>query len=548
MRIKLRSYFLLSATVFFAVLCICSLCLSSCNTLRQPKSVPQALNYSDEDIVANEIERIDVFLEEDPLRALWRASLLGREEITERCLDKVEELYNKAVAEEKYLDARKYYKSLQSVKADWKASDYSYSQIEKLANEKAPGFRKNNKAPAKIADCMKAAVTVWVDRGVHVKNGTGYADIIIGSGFFIDERGYIVTNHHVIDSMVNASYEGYSRLYIKLLGDSSTKIPAKVIGYDSVLDLALLKTEITPEFVLDLGSSSDLEIGDSISVIGTPVGLEGTLTSGIISSFDRKLLALGNVFQIDAAVNSGNSGGPLIDKNLKVQAIVFAGMLQTQGLNFAIPVEFLKQELVQLYTRDEIVHSWVGCFGDTKRSGTKKLGLEVQYVLSGGSAFMAGLREDDVITSLDGKSITSVEEFNFIVMGYEPGTILECSYLDSDENKKTCLLYLEKRPEFPGLTVFDSDLIETSLIPILGIKLIPSSTTNRNSYTIGKVIAGSTADDMHFSVNDEVTIIGVSIEQKSGYLNIQMSTRRKKKAFLDMAMGLAAPLDSTCYF
>ena len=94
-----------------------------------------------------------------------------------------------------------------------------------------------------------------------------------------------------------------------------------------------------------MGSSSDLEIGDKISAIGTPVGLEGTLTSGIISSFDRKLLALGNVFQIDAAVNSGNSGGPLIDKNLKVQAIVFAGMLQLQGLNFAIPVEYLKQEL-----------------------------------------------------------------------------------------------------------------------------------------------------------------------------------------------------------
>ena len=109
-------------------------------------------------------------------------------------------------------------------------------------------------------------------------------------------------------------------------------------------------------------------------------------------------------------------------------------------------------------------------------------------------------------------------------------------------------MYLEKRPELPGITVFDSDLIETSLIPILGIKLIPSSTTNKNSYTIEKVVAGSTADDMHFSVNDEVTIIGVSIDQKGGYLYIQMSTRRKKKAFLDMSMGLSAPLDSTCYF
>ena len=180
---------------------------------------------------------------------------------------------------------------------------------------------------------MEACVTIWVDRGIKVQNGAGYADIIIGSGFFIDERGYIITNHHVIDSMVNPKYEGYSRLYIKLYDDPDTKIPAKVIGYDQVLDLALLKTEITPKYVMKLGSSKNLQIGDKVSAIGTPLGLEGTFTSGIISSFDRKLLSLGNVIQIDAAVNSGNSGGPLIDSSLNVSAVVFAGMMQSQGLN-----------------------------------------------------------------------------------------------------------------------------------------------------------------------------------------------------------------------
>ena len=533
----------------FAFLLLCIFSIVSCKSIRQPDSIPQPLNYSDEDIVQNEIERIDGFLESEPLRALWRAGLLGRKEVLDRCVEKIEELYNQALEEKKYLDARKYYKSLESVVPGWKSSAYTYEELDSLALSEVPGLSAvNSKAPSKISECMKAAVTIWVDRGVTVKNGVGYADVIIGSGFFIDSRGYIVTNHHVIDSMVNPKYEGFARLYIKLPEDSITEIPAKVIGYDSLLDLALLKVEIEPEYVLNLGSSSDLEIGDKISVIGTPVGLEGTLTSGIISSFDRKLLALGNVFQIDAAVNSGNSGGPMIDANLKVQAIVFAGMLQLQGLNFAIPVEYLKQELPALYGRGELVHPWIGCFGNTQRENGKKSGLEVQYVLPGGSAFMAGLSEGDIITSLDGKTVSSLDDFNLLMMGYEEGTVLECKALCAEGGEKAFLVYLEKRPEYPSLTVFDSDLITSSFIPLFGMKLIPSSTTNKNSYTIEKIIPGSAADEMSFSENDTVTILDVTVDQKSEMIITPLSTKRKKKAFLDVVINLAAGFDSPYYF
>ena len=537
--------------ISFLILVLASVFLISCRTVRQPSSVPEHLNYSDEDIVKNEIERIDAFLESEPVRALWRAKLLGHEEVFERCFSKVQSLLEASLEEKNYLDAKKYYKSLISVRPNWKLDGYTYSQVEKLSEADVPGLSasvSNKKAPSKISECMHAAVTIWVDRGVTVKNGAGYADIIIGSGFFIDERGYIVTNHHVIDSVVNPKYEGYVRLYIKLLDDNLTKIPAKVVGYDSLLDLALLKVEITPEYVLDLGSSDDLEIGDKISAIGTPVGLEGTLTSGIISSFDRKLLSIGNVFQIDAAVNSGNSGGPLIDKNLKVQAIVFAGMLQLQGLNFAIPVEYLKQELGALYGRGEIIHTWTGCFGNTKREANKKVGLEVHYVLPGGPGFMAGLVPGDVITSLDGKSITSSDDFNFMLMSYEYETILECEYINSDGQSKTCLLYLDKRPENPSLTIFDSDLLMNSFVPLFGMKLLPSSTTNRNSYTIEKIIPGSAADDMSFSENDTVTVIGVNVDQRLKGIITSLSTKRKKKAFLDVTINLGTSFDGPYYF
>ena len=525
--------------------------LFSCQSLHQPSSVVQPLNYSDEDIVRNEIERIDSFMETEPVRALWRASLLGHDDVLERCFIKVQSLLEASIADKKYLDAKRYYKSLTSVKAGWQLEGYSYTQIEKLANAELPGLAFENtkaKYPSKISECMQAAVTIWVDRGVTVKNGAGFADIIIGSGFFIDERGYIVTNHHVIDSMVNPKYEGYARLYIKLWDDNITKIPAKVVGYDSLLDLALLKVEVTPDYILELGSSNDLEIGDKISVIGTPVGLEGTLTSGIVSSFERRLLSLGNVFQIDAAVNSGNSGGPLVDKNLKVQAIVFAGMLQLQGLNFAIPVEYLKQELPALYERGQIIHCWTGCFGNTKREGNKKTGLEVQYVIPGGSAFMSGLRPGDIITSLDGKTITSLDDFNFMLRACEYETILECKYISSTGQEKVCHLYLEKRPEYPSLEIFDSDLLMNSFVALFGMKLIPSSTTNKNSYTIEKIIPGSPADDMSFSENDTVTVLAVNVDQKNEVIVTSISTKRKKKAFLDVVINLASSFDGPYFF
>ena len=238
----------ISKSVFLYVL-TASLLFISCKSLRPPKTVPAPLNYTDNDIVKIEIDRINKFLETEPVRALWRACLLGNEEIVEKCRKAVELRLEVSLEEREYLDTRKYYKSLMSAFPGWKHEKYSLQQIEEMAARDVPALSgTNKKAPAKIADCMQATVTIWVDRGIKVQAGAGYADIIIGSGFFIDERGYIVTNHHVIESMVDPKYEGYSRLYIKLLNDSVTKIPARVVGYDPVMDLALLKVEIVPDF------------------------------------------------------------------------------------------------------------------------------------------------------------------------------------------------------------------------------------------------------------------------------------------------------------
>lgn len=537
---KVKSVF---AGIFFVLL------FSSCASVKQPESVAQPLNLSDSDIVALEVEAIKKRLLEEPVEALWRAIILDDKQLYNECADYVEVQMDKAIEEKDYFEAKRYFVSL--VNAGWKtdSSKQKSKSIEQLLEQDIPGIGvKSGKYPKTISECMNATVTIWVDRGVKITKGAGYADIIIGSGFFIDPRGYLITNHHVIDSMVNPKYEGFSRLYIKLLSDSDTKIPAKVIGYDPVLDFALLKVEVEPEFILSLGSSKSLHVGDSINAIGTPIGLEGTLTSGIISSIDRKLMTLGNVFQIDAAINSGNSGGPIIDKNMNVQAIVFAGMTRYQGLNFALPVEYLKQELPILYKGGELVHPWIAAYGHTFRNGIKKCGLEVQYVMPGGSAARSGLNPGDVIVSIDGNEISSIEDFQFLMMAYQPGMIVNCVCKTETGETKNLKLYLSNRPKTPVVDIYNSDFISGSFIPIFGMELVNSSTLSKKSYKIKKIIKGSVADEMSFSEDDAVSVRDVKFDKENEVMYVQIYTQRKKKGLLDITMILRSPLDSPYYF
>ncbi|MCQ2591980.1 MAG: S1C family serine protease [Treponema sp.] len=539
--------------------CIVLLFLVSCTTLKQPKNVTVPLDYTDDDIVQNEISIIKELLQKDPVKALWRSNFISinyREEMIKTCSDYILEKMQEAYDNKDYFEALKYKRALIAAGQDELVNSYE-DLSDSMITVNVPGllptsFEKNleegDYLPKNIANCVDGTCTIWVDKGLRVENGSGYADIVIGSGFFIDKRGYLITNHHVISDMVDSKYEGYSRLYIKLPSDMDTKIPAKVIGYDPIIDLALLKVEITPDFVFSLGSSLDLTIGDKVSAIGTPIGLEGTLTSGIVSNINRKLTTMGSVFQLDAAVNSGNSGGPLIDENFKVQAVVFAGMLQFQGLNFAIPVEYLKQELPLLYKGGEYMHSWICAYGHTKRIQNKKVGLEIQYVMPGGSAAFSGLQVGDVITEVNGCPILTIDDFQFEMLKYEAGSVVSCKYLTPFNEEKTVPLYLEKRPTSPLVEIYKSDLVTDSFVPIFGMKLVRSSTINRKSYKIVSVIKGSSADEMGFSENDPVTIQDVKFDNEHNYFFAQLYVQRRKRGFLDIVMTLASAYDSPFYF
>ena len=537
---KQISYFLLLGTLF----CI----FTGCKSIKEPEHVESYLDYTDDDVVQNEIHTIRTLLETDCVKALWRACILKNQEIIDECKNQVIIELDSAIENKDYHEAVRLTDSLKAAGIELD-SKYTQTDYNSLVKEEIPGTVVcKEKLPQTIMDCINATVTVWVDKGLKVENGAGYADIVIGSGFFIDKRGYIITNHHVIDSMVDPKYEGYSRVYVKLPSDMETKIPAKVVGYDSVLDLALLKVEIEPEFVFELGSSSDLGVGDKVSVIGTPIGLEGTLTSGIISAIDRKLTTMGTVLQLDAAVNSGNSGGPLIDENKKVQAIVFAGMLKFQGLNFAIPVEYLKQELHLLYKGGPVPHVWIGSYGHTKKVKAAKSGVEVQYVMPGGSAFFSGIKENCLITGIDNQKIESLDQLQFYLLSKTDRTLISVNYTDEDGKEKTTPVYLDIRPEHPLMKIYESDLLGNVFLPIFGMSMIRSSTTNRKSYTVKSVLNGTSADEMGFSENDPVTVQDIKIDIDNNYFLAQLYVQRRKKGFIDVSMTMGSYLDSPYYF
>ena len=246
----------------------------------------------------------------------------------------------------------------------------------------ALGYSPAQAAPAAtgapFADMLEGTVTIWVNRGIRIEKGVGYPDRVIGSGFFIDARGYLLTNYHVIESEVDPKYEGYSRLFIRFNESTGEKIPAKVVGYDTVFDLALLKAETPARY--SFGGSAGLRVspGDKVFAIGSPAGLEKTITSGIVSATGRRFLEMGDAIQVDVPLNPGNSGGPLLSEGGDLIGIVFAGLEQFEGLNFAVPYVWIEHALPLLFKGGEAVHPWMGAaLAETEK------GLEVVYTLPG---------------------------------------------------------------------------------------------------------------------------------------------------------------------
>lgn len=261
----------------------------------------------------------------------------------------------------------------------------------------------------------------WEDFGLEPQSRVTQG---LGSGFIISEDGYILTNEHVIDKAtdIQVQVEGYEKTFT-----------AKVVGKDYDLDLAVLKIESDkPLPTLPLGDSDKVKVGDWVVAIGNPLGLDHTVTVGVISAKSRPITVenrrFTNLLQTDASINPGNSGGPLLNLKGEVIGINNAINADAQGIGFAIPASTVKEVLDELITTGKIARPWIGVY---MQAITKELmnyynlpsqdGVIITSVIPGSPAAKAGLKRGDVILELNKQPIKSPTDLQDLVKNLKIG-------------------------------------------------------------------------------------------------------------------------------
>jgi putative serine protease PepD len=266
-----------------------------------------------------------------------------------------------------------------------------------------------------------------------------------GSGFFLDSNGYVLTNNHVVEAAATSG-----TITVEL--SNGKKYGAKLMGRDNSYDLAVLKIDVTSAPTLQLGNSDLVQVGDAVIAIGSPLGLSGTVTSGIISSKNRAVTtgngsgesSFINALQTDAAINPGNSGGPLVDATGAVigvnSAIATLGSSRQSGsigLGFAIPINQAKKTAEQLIKTGSATYPIMGVSVDTRFTGTGALiSSESIGVTPGGPADKAGLKIGDIITNFDGVEINNSDELIVAIRSKSVGDKVKVRYIRNKISKE----------------------------------------------------------------------------------------------------------------
>jgi S1-C subfamily serine protease len=392
------------------------------------------------------------------------------------------------------------------------------------------------------SEMIQGVATVWVDRGYRIENGLGLPDRVLGSAFFVDASGLLITNYHVITSEVDPAYEGYSRMYIRLGDSSSPRLPARVVGWDKAIDLALIKAEFTPAYVFSVADRIIPQVGDTVRAIGSPGGLEKTVTSGIVSALGRRFLQIGDVIQIDAAVNPGNSGGPVVDTEGRLVGIAFAGIEQYPGLNFAVPAERLAAALPAMLAGGKALRPWLGLTVSETLQGA-----EILYVAPLTPAAEYRIPEGLRVVTLNGEAVNAAQgalipALQDILFPARPG---ELTALETSDGVRRVMMTVP-RPDLPLAEAAKLDSRERLVAPLFGLVLTPSSGNLFSSaYLVKKIVRGSAADEAGLSEQDPISIRGFRVEEELGYVLLDITVKKRLMGYLETGLRLLAALDSS---
>ncbi len=303
-----------------------------------------------------------------------------------------------------------------------------------------------------------------------------------GSGFVIENDGQILTNYHVIQNA--------ERIMVKFSDGRS--LQASVLGVDPDTDIALIKVDAQNLTVAPMGNSEDLRVGEWVCAIGNPLAYEHTVTVGVVSYLGRKLFdsSLDNYIQTDAAINFGNSGGPLINGRGEVVGINSAISQRASNIGFAVPINEARAILPQLRTQGRVARGFMGVVltdvdPDLQRSLrlTSTQGALVQDVTAGSPGHRAGLRAYDLITGIDDKPIANNNEIIREVARRNPGTLTRLQVLREGRSHNVTVRLGERpsrqgaRPESGGSSVRPSS---STVMPLgLTVREIDRATANR---------------------------------------------------------------------
>jgi serine protease Do len=315
-------------------------------------------------------------------------------------------------------------------------------RIEKIVKSRGPGMRQFQRDPWGRDKPFKD----FFERFFGEDAPREFKQPSVGSGFIIDKSGYVVTNNHVI--------ENADKIVVKL--DDDNELDAEVVGRDPNTDIALLKVNSDKDLpFIKLGDSNKLKIGQWVVAIGSPFGLERTVTAGIVSAKGRVIGSgpYDDFIQTDASINPGNSGGPLLNMDGEVIGINTAIIASASGIGFAIPISLAQGIIAQLKSEGEVTRGWLGvAIQDLTSEMAEYYGLKdrkgvlVADVFKGDPADQAGIRAKDIILEVNDQMIETSRQLTGMIAGLKVGETAKVEIF-RDRRVKSFSIKLAKRDD-----------------------------------------------------------------------------------------------------